>query len=648
MNRREISLFPIFFILPIFYLCGTLTSSQTFFMRDLTYLFHPWRSLASQMIQAGEMPLWNSYAMGGMPFLANCQSAILYPFTILFNFLAFPYALKIFHLFHYALAGIGTYLLARKLGWNCYAGWAGAILFSFNGYLLTRLEFLSLLGSAIWLPWILLFSIHRTSMPFRIPEVCLALLLSFSLFAGFPQILLLQMGAVFLFYVIHGDIISQSKAIGVTLLLFLLISSVQWIPTLELMLQSGRGGNGVSFEEAVTYSLPIDSLLGLIYPFRILHHPDRFTGEKFFWIWSAWWGIAASLILPFSFKTKNKKIFWFALILTLAGIFWAMGNQWETFKKIYQLIPMVRLFRYPPVTLYWTVLGVALLFMCAFGTIQKLRWGKLLSIVLLTLVALELYHYSRNLFPTVIPDYYHATFPGIKSIIQDHPGTIMISNRLNSQRRLAGMTDLEARMRFRSSFFDLTNLPYQTKSIVFSGEPLALKSYGNLYNRLVTSPNLNEARILLNLWNVTHFLTYDTLDKSWELLSSDSDLKVYRNPTALGISFAIPTLSPFYLKKMNDKIIAHYESDKDLKIFFNSPYYPGWKIVCSHCEVHNHTELTSSIVEGYFIGTQVKSGTHSLYLFYDSILWRVGLLISLVSLLVLIGMGLKQCRLIYQ
>src|SRR3990167_5769953 len=115
MTRRDLIFCVPLALLPALFLSGTLTTSQTFFMRDLTYLFHPWRTLAAQFIQSGEMPLWNSYQMGGMPFHANGQSAVLYPGTLLFFFWGFVPALKIFHVVHYALASAGFFMLARKL-----------------------------------------------------------------------------------------------------------------------------------------------------------------------------------------------------------------------------------------------------------------------------------------------------------------------------------------------------------------------------------------------------------------------------------------------------------------------------------------------------------------------------------------------------
>jgi hypothetical protein len=566
INRKDCFFLLLLLLAPFFFLSGTLTSSNTFFMRDLTYLFHPWRTLAAQMIQEGEMPLWNAYEMGGMPFLANAQSAILYPFTILFYLLHFTLALKVFHFFHYALLGTGFYLLGRKLGFNRWSAFAGSMVFAYNGYMLTRLEFVSVLGSLIWFPWIAIFLIQPPLIPhdaakaeplFFSPLLLRgnkrglrtffaffsALALSFSFLGGYPQIVILEIFAVFLFCLAAGNIKTSLSVYFSALGIFLFLSAVQWIPTLELWKYSVRSGNGIDFEEAVIYALPWKSLLGLINPFYIFHHPDRFTGEKFFWIWSAWCGLTAAGIALFSWKSENKKLILFSVVLTLFGILWAMGDLFPWYAFLYRWFFPMKLFRYPPAVLYWTVIGVSFLVMCGLtglaeifsrwrGTELSTRGGVLFLPVpfLICLLSVELWHYSRHLLPTITPDYFRYTFSVIRRLQEDHPGTVMLSPKLDRTRKLADVDSLRAALKFRGYLFDLTNLPYRIKTIVNSGEPLALRSYQMFYTKLMETPVFKDVRKFFNFRNVTHFLTEDRLDPTWVPVSMENHVKIYRNP----------------------------------------------------------------------------------------------------------------------
>ena len=111
---------------------------KTFFLRDITYIFHPWKAFASEVLQSGRMPLWNPYAYCGMPFLANWQSAVFYPFSLFFYFFHFPAALKLFHFTHIFLAGLFAYLFGRKQGLSAPSAAAIMLVFAFNGYIVTR------------------------------------------------------------------------------------------------------------------------------------------------------------------------------------------------------------------------------------------------------------------------------------------------------------------------------------------------------------------------------------------------------------------------------------------------------------------------------------------------------------------------------
>jgi hypothetical protein len=55
--------------------------------------FLPWLLYASREITNGRLPLWNPRAFAGAPFLANAQSAVLFPYTALAYLVPLPAAL---------------------------------------------------------------------------------------------------------------------------------------------------------------------------------------------------------------------------------------------------------------------------------------------------------------------------------------------------------------------------------------------------------------------------------------------------------------------------------------------------------------------------------------------------------------------------
>ncbi len=44
--------------------------------------FYPWRLFYARTVHQGFLPLWNPYQFCGTPFLANGQSAVLYPLNL--------------------------------------------------------------------------------------------------------------------------------------------------------------------------------------------------------------------------------------------------------------------------------------------------------------------------------------------------------------------------------------------------------------------------------------------------------------------------------------------------------------------------------------------------------------------------------------
>ncbi len=91
---------------------GRLASSA-----DLTAFYAPFASFLHDRLAAGDIPYWAPGAFSGQPFLADAQSGVTYPPMLLASWLLDPIdALRAVATFHYLIAALGTYALARQLG----------------------------------------------------------------------------------------------------------------------------------------------------------------------------------------------------------------------------------------------------------------------------------------------------------------------------------------------------------------------------------------------------------------------------------------------------------------------------------------------------------------------------------------------------
>jgi hypothetical protein len=113
--------------------------SGTLIGQDSATQFYPWYDYLGERLRSGEIPGWNPYQFGGAPFAGDPQSGWMYlPAMLFFTALPLPQAVPAFLVFHVALAGIATYLLARRLEMGATGALAAAVAYQLSGPVLGR------------------------------------------------------------------------------------------------------------------------------------------------------------------------------------------------------------------------------------------------------------------------------------------------------------------------------------------------------------------------------------------------------------------------------------------------------------------------------------------------------------------------------
>ncbi len=115
----------------------------------------PWKTLGLSEMTSGNLPLWNPYSMAGYPLLGNIQSSPLYPFNFILT-LPFIHGWTIFIILQQVFAGIFFYLYVRNHKFSEIASLLGSVAFSFCGFIISWLEWGTIVHTGIWLPLILL------------------------------------------------------------------------------------------------------------------------------------------------------------------------------------------------------------------------------------------------------------------------------------------------------------------------------------------------------------------------------------------------------------------------------------------------------------------------------------------------------------
>lgn len=296
---------------------------KNFLITDPVRQHYVWRKIAIEELKKGKLPLWNPYSFSGTPLLANFQTAAFYPLNILFFILPFDFAWGVLIVLQPLLAGLFLYSYLRYINVGKMGSFFGAWVFAFSGFTIAWLEWNTIIQTILWLPLVLLAKeklLKKVTLKWSIilfgAEVCAFL-------AGHLQVLFytLIISNLYLFIKIIQFSVKNKRAgslIGVAYkkylpfliigLLVFIVSSIQFIPTLQFISNSARQFDQGSYTKAGWF-LPWQNLIQFIAP-DFFGNPA--TGN--YWgIWNYGEFIGYIGLMP--------------LIFALYGIIFAMGKK---------------------------------------------------------------------------------------------------------------------------------------------------------------------------------------------------------------------------------------------------------------------------------------------------------------------------------
>lgn len=152
--------------------------------------YYPWRAFAAETLREGHLPLWNPYQFCGTPFLANGQSAVLYPLNLLFWALPVSVAFGWSAWLQLALTGWFAYLFLRRAGAGRPGAVAGAVVWQANSFTVAWIHLPTTLCTVAWLPLILLLCERAVATGRASYAVWGGIALGLSYLGGHPQVFL--------------------------------------------------------------------------------------------------------------------------------------------------------------------------------------------------------------------------------------------------------------------------------------------------------------------------------------------------------------------------------------------------------------------------------------------------------------------------
>ena len=350
---------------------------KNFLTTDPVRQLYPWRQLAIEIIRKGQLPLWNPYALTGIPLLANMQSAVFYPLNFLFFVTDFASAWQLLIILQPLLAAVFMYLYLRQLGLKPISGLIAGLVFAFCGFSVSWLEWGTIIHSALWLPLVLLSIDKIISSPKKRWLSLFVFALACSFFAGHLQTFayLFLFSSFYLIFRLWRKKIGSKKTfllLSISYLLLLLVVSVQLVPTLELIKLSARNIDQSEWQKAGWF-IPWQNLVQFVAP-DFFGNPTtlNYWGVFNYGEFIGYIGILPLMLAFIAVVSNRQKLVMFFTFSAVLALSFALPTPWAKLPFVLKL-PFISSSQ--PTRLLFLV-DFCLSVLAAFG-VEKLINGKI-------------------------------------------------------------------------------------------------------------------------------------------------------------------------------------------------------------------------------------------------------------------------------
>lgn len=294
---------------------------------DQLRIYFPFYRVTLDALKNFSFPFWNPYAFSGHPHFADFQTAVFYPLNILGLVVSQVTFWHILRITPTIFASFFTFAYLRKLKLDSIASFFGALVFGFSPFIITWGEEVVMSPhSIVYLPLVLL-AIDRLQSKFNhfyfsvlVVSVCL------SIFAGYLQTTIYLI-ALALFYLLYRakslnlDFNFYARTIS-GILLGIVITSIQLLPSIELFFNSQR--SGVDFSHVIEgFLLPPASLITYLAPDFFGNPATRnhfLGGNAQYYEAIMFVGIAPLLFSFYALLKKRSSIIIFFLVFALVSL----------------------------------------------------------------------------------------------------------------------------------------------------------------------------------------------------------------------------------------------------------------------------------------------------------------------------------------
>jgi hypothetical protein len=592
---------------------------------DYRALFSYQLDFFSAALRDGRLPLWNPHVFGGSAFLANPQSAVFYPTSLLFLWLPQSQALSLELTVHLILAAAGTYALARfGLGTSRGSAILAALIYATCGAMFSRVLFghRLLIMAAAYIP-ILIFVIDRAAKRVGPWPWVGALLLALQILTG--GIPVVWLGLLFIGLLRISDILSQRPmdwrdgrreliVLGTIVVAGISLAAMQLLPSIELTQLSNRPEHYYTYVSFGSYDPR--------YLSTFIWRSDLSNSSDWWWVNYSYIGaipiVLAAIALFTGFRDRQ------VIILASVSVFiflYMLGSNSFLLPVLFKYVPTFDLFRHPSRAMVIIHLTIALLAAIGLDRIcQRLetkigwpKWSIIALVGLVCLISLVDLTTSANWYRerAFVPDGWAPDIPS-----QSRRNEIVLNDRswyrYRFNRRLYRQNDAYAAdarnidgydvmilgryERFIHAMTDttlakrqLTHLTPNTFSTAPS--PFPFKILGVKY---ADGPNgilkRRDAEPVLRAWFVTErktlngeadalsYMRSDAFQPYREVLFESAEtMQLKNNPAPDNAGTTSPDIRPVVSELTPEQLVINLEPHPPGYLVLSEIYYPGWR-----------------------------------------------------------------------
>lgn len=422
---------------------GVVYITDDYFASDIYNGELPGRALIGQLIRQGEAPVWTSSLCSGLPLAGSAADPIGLAVFALFRPAV---ALDLFVIVLLLVAAHGSYGLARRFGADRTGAVLAGLAFAGSGYIATQLKHLSIVSTVVWLP-VGLTLIDRALAPaIANPPgkgrraffmAVLGLVFAQQVLSGFPQsayICALVYGSFALFRTLSeragsGARIARLAGVGVATMLGAAAGAVVLLPLSALGTVSDRAAVlGYGWSTRLAY-WPSNVLTFLVPYVNGDISNNTYIGPPFFWEDYGYIGVLAFLLALYGgIRERRRPVVMFSIALTIVAYLCVLGGATPFFRIVYELVPGMKMFRFPTRFLIVVELGLAALAAVGLTRLQAdlaWRWPPpsraplLIAIAICAGTALDLFIHQPRQNPMVPAAQWMAAPPTVDVVKGD-------------------------------------------------------------------------------------------------------------------------------------------------------------------------------------------------------------------------------------